>query len=70
VVEDLDSDGPDDESDALRYGLMAAHWTRRIKPPGSIPLRESAGVPAANPRDWAREFYASLAPTGVRRVGR
>lgn len=26
-VEDLDSDGPDDEGDALRYGLMAAHPT-------------------------------------------
>ena len=26
-VEDVDSDGPDDEYDALRYGLQAAHWT-------------------------------------------
>lgn len=25
-VEDVDTDGPDDEADALRYGLMAAHW--------------------------------------------
>lgn len=25
-VEDVDTDGPDDEYDALRYGLMAAHW--------------------------------------------
>lgn len=36
-VEDVDTDGPDDEADALRYGLMAAHWldaTRRPKPQG------------------------------------
>lgn len=26
VVEDVDTEGPDDEYDALRYGLMAAHW--------------------------------------------
>jgi hypothetical protein len=37
VVEDVDTDGPDDEADALRYGLMAAHWisaTRRREPQG------------------------------------
>ena len=28
-VEDVDTDGPDDEYDALRYGLMAAHWFKR-----------------------------------------
>lgn len=28
VVEDVDTDGPDDEADALRYGLMAAHWLK------------------------------------------
>lgn len=30
-VEDVDTDGPDDEYDALRYGLMAAHWVERMK---------------------------------------
>ena len=34
-VEDVATDGPDDEADALRYGLMAAHWaetTARARP--------------------------------------
>lgn len=31
-VEDLDTDGPDDESDALRYGCMAATWGERKMP--------------------------------------
>lgn len=30
-VEDVDTDGPDDEADALRYGLMAAHWLDAYK---------------------------------------
>jgi hypothetical protein len=66
VVEDLDSDGPDDESDALRYGLMAAHWTVRVKLPGPIPLREMAGVPASNPRDWAAQFLGPREPRVVK----
>lgn len=36
-VEDVDTDGPDDEADALRYGAMAAHWVEMTKrrPPES-----------------------------------
>ena len=30
-VEDVDTEGPDDEYDALRYGLMAAHWLKMQK---------------------------------------
>lgn len=30
-VEDVDTDGPDDEADALRYGVMAAHWLDALK---------------------------------------
>jgi hypothetical protein len=30
-VEDVDTDGPDDEYDALRYGAMAAHWFAGLK---------------------------------------
>lgn len=30
-VEDVDTDGPDDEADALRYGAMAAHWIEWAK---------------------------------------
>jgi hypothetical protein len=32
-VEDIDTDGPDDEYDALRYGAMAAHWFQRPRVP-------------------------------------
>lgn len=50
-VEDVDTDGLDDEYDALRYGTMAAHWVQRkgrpkarrmVGRPGSI-LRDAGG---------------------------
>ena len=39
-VEDVDTDGPDDEYDALRYGAMAAHWVEAFKrqPPQSYTM--------------------------------
>lgn len=59
-VEDLDTDGPDDEADALRYGLMHAAWATRRVPLASAPVTMHSGglgLPSRRLRDrdiwWA-----------------
>lgn len=62
-VEDLNTDGPDDEADALRYGLMAAHWGQMSIPSDTpVVMRGGWSLPArrgldtlSNDDEWWEE---------------
>jgi hypothetical protein len=52
-----------DRAEAL---LLAFAARPALKLPGPIPLRETAGSPAVNPRDWAQQFYGRNEPAPQR----
>jgi len=62
-VEDVDTDGPDDEYDALRYGLMAAHWLVGSGPMRSSDVRLGGGFTQSGP---AADFERMRPPMPAR----
>lgn len=57
-VEDVNTDGPDDEADALRYGLMAAHWGRVQVEAQAIVMQAGRSLPRETeekPQWWTTE---------------
>lgn len=59
-------DQVDTTSMALARLALVANTGRALPKP--IPMRETAGTPAANPRDWASQFYGRNGPVvGVKR---